>query len=59
MNYAVTKIGALKTSNYVYLNPITTLIASSIILHEPMTVMSIAGSILILIGLAIVNRLDI
>lgn len=58
-NFAVTKIGALKTSNYVYLNPITTLIASSIILHEPMTVMSITGSFLILIGLAIVNRLDI
>ncbi len=58
-NLAVSKIGALKTSNYVYLNPVTTVIASYLILHEPMTAMSIAGSTLILLGVALVNRLDI
>lgn len=58
-NYAVKKIGALKTSNYVYLNPITTVVASYIFLHEPMTMMSFIGSSLILLGVAMVNRLDI
>ncbi len=53
---AVKKIGALPTSNYVYLNPITTVIASAIFLNEPMTAMAYAGSILILLGVYLANR---
>jgi len=53
---AVKKIGALSTSNYVYLNPVTTMIASALFLHEPMTLMAYAGSALILAGVFIANH---
>lgn len=53
----VTKhIGALKTANYVYLNPISTVVVSAIFLNEPMTPMAIAGSLLILFGVFIANN---
>ncbi len=53
---AVKKIGALSTSNYVYLNPITTVMGSAVFLREPMTVMAYAGSALILLGVFIANH---
>jgi drug/metabolite transporter (DMT)-like permease len=53
---SVKKIGAISTSNYVYLNPITTIIASALFLQEPMTLMAYAGSSLILAGVFIANR---
>ena len=52
---AVKKIGAISTSNYVYLNPITTIIASALFLQEPMTIMAYIGSALILIGVFTAN----
>ena len=55
-NVAVKKIGAISTSNYVYLNPITTIIASALFLQEPMTLMAYIGSALILIGVFIANH---
>ena len=53
---AVKKIGAISTSNYVYLNPITTVIASALFLQEPMTLMAYTGSALILLGVFIANH---
>jgi len=53
---AVKKIGALPTSNYVYLNPVTTIIASALFLHEPMTLIAYVGSGLILLGVFMANR---
>ena len=53
---AVKKLGALATSNYVYLNPVTTIIASALFLNEPMTAMAYAGSALILIGVFVANH---
>ena len=55
-NVAVKKIGAISTSNYVYLNPITTMVASAMFLQEPMTLMAYAGGALILMGVFIANR---
>jgi drug/metabolite transporter (DMT)-like permease len=54
-NLAIGKVGALKTSNYVYLNPITTVIAGSLILHEPLTLMAFFGSAMILLGVWLAN----
>lgn len=53
---AVKKLGALATSNYVYLNPVTTIIASALFLNEPMTAMAYEGSALILIGVFVANH---
>ena len=46
----------MKTSNYVYLNPITTVIVSALFLNEPMTTMAYIGSALILSGVYIANK---
>ena len=55
-NAAVKKIGVLSTSNYIYLNPVTTVLASALILDEPMTFMAYVGSALILVGVFVANR---
>lgn len=52
-NYAVELLGAIKTSVYIYLIPVITIVMSVIILHERITVMSAAGTILTLAGLGI------
>ena len=50
------KLGALTVSNYVYLNPVSTVVASAIVLHERMTWMAMLGSALILLGLYLANK---
>ncbi len=50
-NYAVTKLGAVKSSFYIYLVPVITVVMSSIILKEQMTVIAIVGTILTIAGL--------
>ena len=55
-SWVTKKIGALKTTNYVYLNPISTVIVSAIFHDEPMKPMSFIGSLLILAGVFVANR---
>lgn len=52
-NIAVRTLGAVKTSVYIYLVPVITVAASALILHERITVMSAAGTVLTLLGLVI------
>ena len=49
-------IGAIKTSIYIYVSPVITVILSVLILHEKITVISIIGTVLILIGLVISQK---
>jgi len=46
----VIKLGAIKTSNYLYFQPVVTLVFSIIILHEHVTVIGYIGCALILLG---------
>jgi len=55
-NIVIRELGALSSANYIYLSPVSTMIASAIFLQEPVTWISIAGSILILSGLFIVSK---
>ena len=55
-SWAIGRVGAIKTSNYVYLNPLTTIIASALFLNEPMTSMAWVGSALILTGIYLANK---
>ena len=55
-SWAIRKIGTITTTNYVYLNPLSTLVASAIFLHEPMTWMAYIGCALILFGLYMSNK---
>lgn len=52
----IKKIGAISASNYIYLNPVSTLFASALMLDEPMTWIAYCGSALILLGVYIANR---
>ena len=50
-NMAVKILGAVKTSIYIYLVPIITIVTSALILREPVTLMSGVGTALALLGL--------
>ena len=47
----IRELGALSSANYIYLSPVSTMIASAIFLQEPVTWISVVGSIMILTGL--------
>ena len=55
-NAAVKRLGPLSANNYIYLNPITTVLASAVFLDESMTLMAYVGSALILIGVYVANH---
>ena len=50
-NFAVKELGAVKTSVYIYLVPVITVVTSCIILSEKLTVLSVIGTILTMAGL--------
>lgn len=50
-NFAVKRLGAVKTSVYIYMVPVITVITSVLILQEQVTVISGIGTVLTLIGL--------
>jgi len=52
-NYALKVLGAVKTSVYIYLDPVVTVVMSVLILHEKITLLSGIGTILALAGLLI------
>lgn len=52
-NYAVKKLGAIKTSVYIYIVPVITIVTSVIVLKESITLRLIIGTILTLSGLII------
>lgn len=49
-NRAVSLLGAVKTSVYIYLVPVITLLASALLLHEPITWITMLGAVLTLLG---------
>ncbi|MFI3205987.1 MAG: DMT family transporter [Clostridia bacterium] len=55
-NFAVNKIGTIKTSVYLYFSPVVTIIASAIILQEPMNFVTFLGAGLTTLGLIISAR---
>ena len=50
------RLGALKASNYIYLNPVSTVVFSALVLDEPMTLLAYVGSALILVGVYLSNQ---
>lgn len=49
-NRAVSLLGAVKTSVYIYLVPVITVVASALILHEQITWITLLGALLTLLG---------
>ncbi len=52
-NLAVKILGAVKTSAYIYMGPVITIVTSAIVLHEQITWITLAGTALTLTGLFI------
>lgn len=50
-NFAVKVLGAVKTSIYIYMVPVITIVTSVLILKEPITILSVIGTLLAMIGL--------
>ena len=55
-NWAVRILGAVKTTVYIYLVPVVTVVSSVIILHETITPLAIVGTALTLTGLIVSQR---
>lgn len=55
-NWTMKKLGAVVVTNYVYFNPVTTVLFAWIILSERITLFFLIGTILILAGLYLCNR---
>jgi drug/metabolite transporter (DMT)-like permease len=55
-NYAVHLLGPVKTSVYIYIIPIITIVSSVLVLHETITLVAGIGMALILIGMVLSER---
>ena len=54
-NWVLKRLGAVVATNYVYLNPVTTIVFAWMVLNEQITVWFIIGTALILYGMYLVN----
>lgn len=52
-NWTVRVLGAVRTSAYIYLVPVVTVVSSAVILHERLTGLAVIGTALTLIGLLV------
>lgn len=50
-NFAVKELDAVKTSVYIYMVPVITVLTSFFVLHELLTILSLIGTLLTLLGL--------
>jgi len=55
-NWVISKLGAVIATNWVYFNPITTIIFAWWLLHEQITVWFLLGTVLILIGMYLADK---
>lgn len=53
---AIERIGAVRTSVYIYLSPVVTILFSYLLLHDPIQPTALAGAALTLLGLVISQR---
>ena len=55
-NWVIGKLGAVVATNWVYFNPITTIIFAWWLLHETITVWFLLGSLLIIVGMMLSDK---
>lgn len=55
-NVVLERLGTIRASNYLYSQPVVSLVCSVAILHEPLTVMALAGTLLILMGIYVAQH---
>ena len=52
----IKKIGAIRSSNYLYLDPIVSIIIGVIVLNERVGMIAVVGCALVLLGVIIVEK---
>ena len=57
-NWVIKKLGAVIVTNYVYFNPVTTVIFAWLILAERITIYFLVGTLLILAGMYLCNKVN-
>lgn len=55
-NVVIIKLGAVRSTNYLYINPIVAMITSYFVLNEHITSLAIIGTALILTGMYLAQR---
>ena len=55
-NWVIGKLGAVTATNWVYFNPITTILFAWWLLHEQITVWFLLGTVLILVGMYLADK---
>lgn len=55
-NWVLKKLGAVIATNYVYFNPVTTIIFAWLILSEQITIFFLLGTLLILLGMYLADK---
>ncbi len=55
-NFAIKKLGASKTANYIYMVPFSTILTSAVFLEETITFISLAGALCIIAGVYIAEK---
>ena len=55
-NWVLKKLGAVVATNYVYFNPVNTIVFAWILLHEQITIFFALGTILILVGMYLADK---
>lgn len=56
-NLAIEKLGAIRATNYLYLNPVVAMITAGAVLGERITPLAVAGTLLILCGVYLAEKL--
>lgn len=54
--WVVEKLGAMTTTNYVYFNPVVTIVLAWLVLSEQITIYFLIGTLLILIGMYLADK---
>ncbi len=57
-NKVIIALGAVKSSNFIYLSPLITLLSAAVFLREPITAWAAAGGALILLGVYLSENAD-
>ncbi|MBR7097691.1 MAG: DMT family transporter [Alistipes sp.] len=55
-NIVIIKLGAVRSTNYLYINPIVAMVTSYFVLDEQITLLAMVGTVLILAGMYLAQR---
>jgi drug/metabolite transporter (DMT)-like permease len=55
-NWVMRNLGAMKSTNYIYLQPLISMLAGYVILRERITFMAIAGAVILITGTILAVR---